>query len=85
MKPDVFASEFPLFFFCALRSAFQLENSQSMGLVHYLWDSQTYLFNNFFIKNGSHDTIYIFKNDFVIVFSVFSFQQYPNGPLIYNT
>ena len=26
------------------------------------------------IKNGSHDTIYIFKNYFATVFSVFSFQ-----------
>ena len=31
-----------------------------------------YLLKN--IKNGSHDTIYTFKNYFVIVFSVFSFQ-----------
>ena len=27
------------------------------------------------IKNGSHDTIYTFKNYFATVFSVFSFQQ----------
>ena len=27
------------------------------------------------IKNGSYDTIHIFKNDFVIVFSVFSFNN----------
>ena len=27
-------------------------------------------FSNFFIKNGSHDTIYIFKNYFARVFSV---------------
>ena len=36
-------------------------------------------FNNFFIKNGSHGTIYTFKNYFITVFfsfsvSVFSFQ-----------
>ena len=38
---------------------------------------------NFFIKNGSYDTIHTFKNYFATVFSVFSFQQnkrYPNGP-----
>ena len=29
-------------------------------------------FNNFFIKNESHDTIYIFKNYFPSTFSVFS-------------
>ena len=32
-------------------------------------------FNKIFIKNGSHGTIYTFKNYFVTVFSVFSFQQ----------
>ena len=36
------------------------------------WDSQICFLNNFFIKNESHDTIYIFKNYFAIVFSVFS-------------
>ena len=35
-------------------------------------DPQISLFNYFFIKNGSHDTIHTFKNYFVIVF--FSFQ-----------
>ena len=38
-----------------------------------LMDPQTLFFNNFFIKNVSHNTIYTFKNYFVIVFSVFSF------------
>ena len=36
------------------------------------------------IKNGSHDTIYTFKNYFVTVFSVFSNNKFnPNTPLIY--
>ena len=35
-------------------------------------DLQISLFNNFFIKNGSHSTIYTFKNYFITVF--FSFQ-----------
>ena len=39
------------------------------------WDPQTSLFNNFFIKNGSHGTIYTFKNYFAIVSSVFSFNK----------
>ena len=43
-------------------------------------DPQISLFNNFFIKNGFHGTIYTFKNYFVTVF--FSFQLYPNGPLM---
>ena len=38
-------------------------------------DPQTSFFNNFFIKNGSHDTIHTFKNYFVTVFSVFSFSK----------
>ena len=46
---------------------------------------QTPLFIKFFIKNGSHSTIHIFKNYFTTVFSVFSFQFqqnkfYPNRP-----
>ena len=38
-----------------------------------------------YIKNGSHSTIYTFKNYFATVFLVFSFQQnklYPNGLLV---
>ena len=57
----------------------------SVGPEHYLWDPQISLFSNFFIKNRSHDTIHIFKNYFVIIFSVlvFSFSNNkfnPNGP-----
>ena len=40
--------------------------------VHYSQLPQTLLFSNFFIKNGSHDTIHTFKNYFATVF--FSFQ-----------
>ena len=52
-------------------------------------DPQITLFNNFFIKNGSHGTIHTFKNYFATVFSVFSFQFqqnkfYPNTPLVVN-
>ena len=36
---------------------------------------QTSFFNNFFMKNGFHDTINIFKNYFVTMFSVFSFSK----------
>ena len=43
-----------------------------MGPVHYSRDPRTSLFSNFFIKNGFHDTIHIFKNYFATVFSVFS-------------
>ena len=41
-----------------------------MGPVHCSRDPQTSFLSNFFIKNGSHDTIHIFKNYFIIVFSV---------------
>ena len=33
-------------------------------------DPQISLFSNFFIKNGSHDTIHTFKNYFITVFSI---------------
>ena len=49
---------------------------------------QITLFSNFFIKNGSHNTIYTFKNYFATVFSVsvFSFSKNklnPNTPYIW--
>ena len=56
-----------------------------VGLVYCSRDPQISLFSNFFIKNGSHDTIHTFKNYFVTVFSVFSFsinKFNPNGPYI---
>ena len=42
-------------------------------LMYCLRFPQTTLFNNFFIKNGSHSTIYTFKNYFAIIFSRFQF------------
>ena len=50
---------------------------------------QITLFNNFFIKNGSHSNIYTFKNYFATVFSisVFSFSKNklnPNTSFIYQ-
>ena len=55
--------------------------------VHYVlfMDPQISLFSNFFIKNGSHGTIYTFKNYFATVISAISFQfqqnkSYPNRP-----
>ena len=48
---------------------------------------QITLFNNFFIKNGSYNTIYTFKNYFATMFSVsvFNFSKnklYPNRPFM---
>ena len=68
---------FFFFFFQAETFDFYPMNS---ALVHCSRVPQTLLFSNFFIKNRSHSTIYIFKNYFAIVF--FNFQLYPNGPLV---
>ena len=55
----------------------------SVGPVNSARNPQTSLFSNFFMKNGSHDTIHTFKNYFVTVFSVSakisSIQTNPNG------
>ena len=77
---------FPSFFFFSPATCFDFSAMISEP-VHYSRIPQTSLFNNFLIKNGSHDTIHTFKN--YIYYSVFSFQfqqnkLYPNGPYIIN-
>ena len=50
------------------------------------WDPQP-LYAEKIFKNGSHGTIHTFKNYFVTVFLIFSFQQnnlYPNEPLFFK-
>ena len=59
---------FFIFIFLAVVVDFSTVNSVR---VYYLRDPQTSLFSNFFIKNGSHNTIHIFKKLFC--YSVFSF------------
>ena len=54
------------------QSKFSLEWLCLVGLVYCSRNSQTSLFSNFFIKNGSHGTIHIFKNYFATMFSIFS-------------
>ena len=54
---------------------FQLRPVFVSSPVHCSRDPQTSFFNKTFIKNGSHGTIHPFKNYFVTVFSIFSFQQ----------
>ena len=49
----------------------------TMGPMHYLWNSQTSLFNKIFIKNGSHGTIHTFKNYFATIFSIFCNPFFP--------
>ena len=39
-------------------------------------------FSKFFFKMGSHGTIHTFKNNFAIMFSVFSNKQFSNKPLV---
>ena len=56
------------FFFFFFKHVFDC----SVGPVHCSRDPQTSFFNNFLIKNGSHDTIHTFKNYFATVFLVFS-------------
>ena len=63
---------------------FQPLFSTPMGPVHCPWDSQILLLNNFLIKNMSHGTIHTLKNYFTTMFSIFSFQLYPNEPIIFN-
>ena len=67
-------------------ACFSKANALLVGHVHCSWDSRTFFFVKTFIKNGSHGTIHILNNYFVIVFSVFSFQKnkkYPNTPIVY--
>ena len=49
-----------------------------VGPMHYLWDLQILFFSKNNFKTESHDTIYIFKNYFATVFSVFSNKWYLN-------
>ena len=68
----VFSSNaFSIFFFFFCVSAVVVDQFSYALFM----DPQTSLFSNFFIKNGSHSIIYTFKNYFVTVFSVFSFNK----------
>ena len=57
-----------------------------LSAVHFLDGESRVLFTAFistffikiFIKTGSHDIIYLFKNYFAIMFSIFSNKQYLN-------
>ena len=60
------------FFSCSAHNGWQVS-----APMHYSRVPQITLFNNFFIKNRSHSTIYTFKNYFATVLSVsvFSFKK----------
>ena len=67
-----------LFMYCSINSSHKLwlfYFFQSISTHRALFmDPQISLFSNFFIKNGSHGTIYTFKNYFTTVFFSFQFQ-----------
>ena len=50
--------------------------STSVGPVHCSRDPQPHFSITFFIKNGSHSTIYTFKNYFATVFFIFQFSVF---------
>ena len=64
----VFLLFFSFFFF--VQPAIVDKSTVNSAPVHCSRVPQITLFNNFFIKNGSHSTIYTFKNYFATVFSV---------------
>ena len=57
-------------FFFLFQPHYLIKSTMNSAWVHCSWISQILLFSHFFIKNGSYNTIYIFKNYFTIVFSV---------------
>ena len=81
----VFGAAFFSFFFGSAAIVDFVNCEQSIRALFTV--PQITLFSNFFIKNGSHNTIYTFKNYFATVFSVsvFSFcknKLNPNTPII---
>ena len=83
----VSSPRFPLFFFFFFQPAIVDFVNCEQCIYELFTVPQITLFSNFFIKNGSHNTIYTFKNYFATVFSVsvFSFSKNklnPNTPLV---
>ena len=58
------------FCFLFFLSAFQRRNTLPVAPCTVHKTHKPLFFSNFFIKNGSYDTIHTFKNYFVVVFSV---------------
>ena len=87
MKPmSTFFLHVFLFFFFFQPTIVDFVNCEQCICVLFMIP-QIILFSNFFIKNGSHNTIYTFKNYFVTVFSVlvFNFSKNklnPNTPIV---
>ena len=71
LRPRFLSCVFLFFFFFFLVQPQQLTLSTvNSASVHCSRIPQITLFSHFFIKNGSHSTIYTFKNYFATVFSV---------------
>ena len=70
-----FLSSSSSFLFFFVQPAIVDKSTVNSAPVHCSRVPQITLFSNFFIKNGSHGTIYTFKNYFVTVFSVFRFSK----------
>ena len=58
------------FFFFWFQQHYLIKSNVNSARMHCLWVLQILLFSHFFIKNGSHSTIYTFKNYFATVFLV---------------
>ena len=69
---NVFQHYFFIFFLLSAVKANFFNREQCICAL--FTDPQISHFINFFIKNGSHDTIHTFKNYFAIVFFSFQFQ-----------
>ena len=85
MNPASAFSDFILLLFFFFAAAYYDQFNCEQCTDALFTDPHIPLFNNFFIKNGSHNTIHTFKNYFATVFSVsvFSFSKNklnPNGP-----
>ena len=66
-------TRFQFFFFFLLQPHLLTKSTMNSAPMHGSWVPQITLFSNFFIKNGSHDIIYTFKNYFVTMFLIFNF------------
>ena len=75
----------PFFFFFYSRKVWLFNPFSATCGSHALFtDPQISLFSIFFIKNGSHGTIYTFKNYFATVFFSFQFSAVSKRTLKYN-
>ena len=84
LRPHFLSCVFLFFFFFGSAAIVDFVNGEQCIRALFTVPQIT-LFSHFFIKNGSHSTIYIFKNYFATVFSVsvFSFSKNklnPNTP-----